>query len=123
MPDRNLAFEFEVGESERHSVAFLFTSKHSRHYEFSVGSSEPHDVRIEKTRKALMGASRLRSAWPTSTAGRRRATPTPPAGGVRESAPTLRAVRARRVGRPRSAPGPDRWSLFEERTDALAGVL
>src|SRR5271168_706977 len=64
MPDRLLEFEFEVGESERHSVAFrfdqlwgplkisvdgnpvikkfeMFTLRPTRHYEFSVGSSEP----------------------------------------------------------------------------------
>ena len=78
MPDRLLEFEFEVGESERHSVAFrfdqlwgplkisvdgkpvikkfeMFTLKPTRHYEFSVGSNEPHEVRIEKSRKALVG--------------------------------------------------------------------
>jgi hypothetical protein len=78
MPDRHLDFEFEVGESERHNVAFkfdqlwgplkisvdgkpvikklgMFSLKRTGRYEFSVGSSEPHEVRIEKTRKALMG--------------------------------------------------------------------
>jgi hypothetical protein len=78
MPDRHLEFEFEVGESERHNVAFqfdqlwgplkisvdgkpvikkfeMFTLKPTRHYVFSVGSSEPHEVRIEKSRKALVG--------------------------------------------------------------------
>jgi hypothetical protein len=78
MPDRHLEFEFEVGESERHNVAFqfdqlwgplkisvdgkpvikkfeMFTLKPTRQYVFSVGSSEPHEVRIEKSRKALVG--------------------------------------------------------------------
>lgn len=78
MPNRHLEFEFEVGESERHRVAFqfdqlwgplkisvddkpvikkfeMFTLRPTRHYEFSVGSSEPHEVRIEKSRKALVG--------------------------------------------------------------------
>jgi hypothetical protein len=78
MPDRLWEFEFEVGESERHSVAFrfdqlwgplkicvdgkpvikkfeMFTLRPTRRYEFSVGSSEPHEVRIEKSRKALVG--------------------------------------------------------------------
>jgi hypothetical protein len=76
--DRHLDFEFEVGESERHNVAFhfdqlwgplvisvdgdpvikkleVFSLKRTGRYEFSVGSSEPHQVRIEKTRRALMG--------------------------------------------------------------------
>ncbi|HEX4128053.1 MAG TPA: hypothetical protein VHX67_10780 [Acidimicrobiales bacterium] len=76
--DRHLDFEFEVGESERHNVAFefdqlwgplkisvdgkrvikklgMFSLKQTSRYEFSVGSSEPHEVRIEKSRKALLG--------------------------------------------------------------------
>jgi hypothetical protein len=78
MFDRHLDFEFEVGESERHNVAFqfdqlwgplkisvdgkpvirklgMFSLRRTRGYEFSVGSSEPHQVRIEQTRKALVG--------------------------------------------------------------------
>lgn len=78
MTDRHLDFEFEVGETERHNVAFrfdqllgplqiavdgkpvirkfeMFSLRRVGRYEFSVGSSEPHEVRIEKTRKALMG--------------------------------------------------------------------
>ncbi len=78
MTERRLEFEFEVGESERHNVAFrfdqllgpleisvdgkpvikkfeMFSLRRTGRYEFSVGSSEPHEVRIEKTRKALMG--------------------------------------------------------------------
>jgi hypothetical protein len=76
--DRHLDFEFEVGDSERHNVAFrfdqlwgplvisvdgkrvikkfgIFGLRRTGRYEFSVGASEPHQVRIEKTRKALMG--------------------------------------------------------------------
>jgi hypothetical protein len=76
--DRNLDFEFEVGETERHNVAFhfdqlwgplrisvdgkpvvrkwgAFSFKRTKGYEFSVGSTEPHQVRIEKTRKAVAG--------------------------------------------------------------------
>ncbi|HEX4434782.1 MAG TPA: hypothetical protein VH012_08125 [Acidimicrobiales bacterium] len=76
--DRHLDFEFEVGESERHNVAFrfdqlwgplvisvdgqpvikkleVFSLRRTGRYEFSVGSSEPHQVRIEKTRQALVG--------------------------------------------------------------------
>jgi hypothetical protein len=78
MFERHLDFEFEVGEGERHNVAFrfdqmwgplkisvdgkpvirklgMFTLRRTSRYEFSVGSSEPHEVRIEKTRKALVG--------------------------------------------------------------------
>src|ERR1700722_17194207 len=78
MIDRHLDFEFEVGESERHNVAFqfdqlwgplkisvdgkpvfrklgMFSLRRTSGYEFSVGSSELHQVRIEKTRKALVG--------------------------------------------------------------------
>lgn len=78
MFDRHLDFEFEVGEAERHSVAFqfdqlwgpikisvdgkqvvrklsMFSFRRTNHYEFSVGSSEPHQVRIDKTRKAVVG--------------------------------------------------------------------
>jgi hypothetical protein len=78
MMDRHLDFEFEVGENERHNVAFqfdqlwgplkisvdgkpvirklgIFSLRRTRGYEFSVGSSEPHQVRIEKTRKAVAG--------------------------------------------------------------------
>ena len=79
MFERHLDFEFEVGESERHNVAFRFdqlwgplkisVDGEAGHpevrdvlvcgvpsgYEFSVGSNEPHQVRIEKTRKALVG--------------------------------------------------------------------
>jgi hypothetical protein len=78
MFERHLDFEFEVGEAERHNVAFqfdqlwgplkisvdgqpvirkwgIFSFKRTGRYEFSVGTSEPHDVRIEKTRKALVG--------------------------------------------------------------------
>jgi hypothetical protein len=78
MFERHLDFEFEVGESERHNVAFrfdqmwgplkisvdgkpvirklgMFTLRRTSRYEFSVGSSEPHEVRIEKTRTALVG--------------------------------------------------------------------
>jgi hypothetical protein len=33
----------------------MFTLRRTSRYEFSVGSSEPHEVRIEKTRKALVG--------------------------------------------------------------------
>jgi hypothetical protein len=73
-----LDFEFEVGENERHNVAFqfdqlwgplkisvdgkrvirklgMFSLRRTRGYEFSVGSSEPHQVRIEQTRKAVVG--------------------------------------------------------------------
>jgi hypothetical protein len=76
--DRHLDFEFEVGQSERHNVAFqfdqlwgplkisvdgkrvvskleIFNLRRTSHYDFSVGSSEPHQVRIEKTRKAAVG--------------------------------------------------------------------
>jgi hypothetical protein len=76
--DRHLDFDFEVGESERHNVAFrfdqlwgpleisvdgkrvvkklaIFSFKRTGRYEFTVGSSEPHEVRIEKSRKALLG--------------------------------------------------------------------
>jgi hypothetical protein len=78
MMDRHLDFEFEVGENERHNVAFqfdqlwgplkisvdgkpvirklgMFSLRRTSGYEFSVGSSEPHQIRIEKTRKALVG--------------------------------------------------------------------
>jgi hypothetical protein len=78
MFDRHLDFEFEVGENERHNVAFqfdqlwgplkisvdgkrvirklgMFSLRRTSGYEFSVGSSELHQVRIEKTRKALVG--------------------------------------------------------------------
>src|ERR1700722_5454772 len=78
MAERHLEFEFEVGETERHNVAFrfdqllgplqisvdgkpvirkfeMFSLKRVGHYEFSVGAHEPHEVRIEKIRKALMG--------------------------------------------------------------------
>ena len=78
MVERRLEFEFEVGESERHNVAFrfdqllgplqisvdgkpvikkfeVFSLRPTRRYEFSVGSSELHEVRIEKTRKAIVG--------------------------------------------------------------------
>ena len=78
MFERHLDFEFEVGESERHNVAFqfdqmwgplkisvdgkrvirklgMFSLRRTSRYEFSVGSIEPHQVRIEKTRKALVG--------------------------------------------------------------------
>jgi hypothetical protein len=76
--NRHLDFEFEVGERERHNVAFqfdqlwgplkisvdgqrvihklgIFGLRRTKRYEFSVGSSEPHEVRIEKTRKAVVG--------------------------------------------------------------------
>jgi hypothetical protein len=76
--ERHLDFEFEVGESERHKVAFhfdqlwgplvisvdgkkvvkklgMFSLKRTGSYEFSVGTNELHEVRIEKTRKALVG--------------------------------------------------------------------
>jgi hypothetical protein len=76
--DRHLDFQFEVGESERHNVAFrfdqlwgplvisvdgkpvvkkleVFRLRRTGRWEFSVGSSEPHLVRIEKTRKAAVG--------------------------------------------------------------------
>ena len=82
MPDRNLDFDFEVGEAERHNVAFhfdqlwgplrisvdgqpvvrkfkMFNFKRVERYEFSVGSTEPHDVRIEKDRKAIVGGFRV----------------------------------------------------------------
>jgi len=78
MIDRHLDFEFEVGENERHNVVFqfdqlwgplkisvdgkrvirklgMFSLRRTSGYEFSVGSSELHQVRIEKTRKALVG--------------------------------------------------------------------
>jgi hypothetical protein len=78
MTDRHLEFEFEVGQTERHNVAFrfdqlfgplqisvdgkpvigkfeMFSLKHVGRDEFSVGSSEPDEVRIEKTRTSLMG--------------------------------------------------------------------
>jgi hypothetical protein len=78
MTGGRLEFEFEVGQAERHNVAFrfdqllgpleisvdgdpvirkfeMFSFKRVGRYEFSVGSSEPHEVRIEKTRKALLG--------------------------------------------------------------------
>jgi Fas apoptotic inhibitory molecule (FAIM1) len=78
MFERHLDFEFEVGETERHNVAFewdqlwgpmtisvdgkrvvrklgMFTLRRTSGYEFSVGSTETHKVRIEKTRKALVG--------------------------------------------------------------------
>jgi hypothetical protein len=78
MFDRHLDFEFVVGEAERHNVAFqfdqlwgplkisvdgkrvvrklgIFSLRRTNRYEFSVGSSEPHQVRIDRTRKALVG--------------------------------------------------------------------
>ena len=78
MIDRHLDFEFEVGENERHNVAFqfdqlwgplkisvdgkrvvrklgIFSLRRTNRFEFSVGSSEPHQVRIDKTRRALVG--------------------------------------------------------------------
>jgi hypothetical protein len=78
MTERHLDFDFEVGESERHNVAFrfdqlwgplqisvdgepvikrleIFKLRRTGRYEFSVGSAEQHQVRIEKTRKAVMG--------------------------------------------------------------------
>jgi hypothetical protein len=78
MFERHLDFEFEVGETERHNVAFewdqlwgplkisvdgkrvihkmgMFGLGRTKGYEFSVGSNETHQVRIEKTRKALAG--------------------------------------------------------------------
>src|ERR1700733_14913362 len=78
MFERHLDFEFEVGERERHNVAFqfdqmwgplkisvdgkrvirklgMFSLRRTSRYEFSVGSSEPHEDRIEKTPKALGG--------------------------------------------------------------------
>jgi hypothetical protein len=78
MFDRHLDFEFEVGENERHNVAFqfdqlwgplkisvdgkrvvrklgIFSLRRTNRFEFSVGSSEPHQVRIDKTRRALVG--------------------------------------------------------------------
>jgi hypothetical protein len=78
MFERHLDFEFEVGEVERHNVAFqfdqlwgplkisvdgkqvvrklgMFSLRRTNRYEFSVGSSEPHQVRIDKTRKTLVG--------------------------------------------------------------------
>jgi hypothetical protein len=78
MFDRHLDFEFEVGEAERHNVTFqfdqlwgplkisvdgkrvvrklgMFSLRRTNRYEFSVGSTEPHQVRIDKTRKALVG--------------------------------------------------------------------
>jgi len=78
MFERHFDFEFEVGETERHNVAFqfdqlwgplkisvdgkpvirkwgAFTLRRTSGYEFSVGSSELHQVRIEKTRKVAMG--------------------------------------------------------------------
>ncbi len=78
MADRHLEFEFEVGETERQNVAFrfdqllgplqisvdgepvvrrfeMFSLRRTGRDEFSVGSSEPHEVRIEQTRRALMG--------------------------------------------------------------------
>jgi hypothetical protein len=78
MFDRHLDFEFEVGEAERHNVAFqfdqlwgplkisvdgkrvvrklgIFSLRRTNRFEFSVGSSEPHQVRIDKTRRALVG--------------------------------------------------------------------
>ena len=33
----------------------MFSLRRTSGYEFSVGSSEPHQVRIEKTRKAIVG--------------------------------------------------------------------
>ena len=78
MFERHLDFEFDVGAKERHHVAFqwdqlwgpvkisvdgkpvirklgLFSLRRTSGYEFSVGSAETHKVRIEKTRKAVVG--------------------------------------------------------------------
>ena len=51
MFERHLDFEFEVGETELGMFSLMRTSG----YEFSVGSTETHQVRIEKTRKAVVG--------------------------------------------------------------------
>ena len=78
MFERHLDFEFEVGETERHNVAFqwdqlwgplkisvdgkpvvqklgMFSLRRTTGYEFSVGSDETHQVRIAKTRQAPLG--------------------------------------------------------------------
>ncbi len=69
MADRHLEFQFEVGDVafrfdplqisvDDHPVIRkleMFSLRRTGRYEFSVGSNEPHEVRIEKTRKALMG--------------------------------------------------------------------
>ena len=78
---RHLDFEFEVGETERHNVAFqwdqlwgpttisvdgkpvvkklgMFSLHRTSGYEFSVGTNETHQVRIEKKRKAVVGGVR-----------------------------------------------------------------
>lgn len=79
--DKN--FTFDVGEEEKHHVAFhwgqLFgqvritvddvrvvekttpfalRSPRTRKFEFSVGQTEVHDVVIEKTRKRVLGGAR-----------------------------------------------------------------
>jgi hypothetical protein len=76
-------FAFEVGEEEKHRVAFhwgqlfgqvritvdglqvveknkpfAFRSPRTKKFEFSVGQAEVHDVVIEKTRKRFLGGAR-----------------------------------------------------------------
>jgi hypothetical protein len=78
MFERHLDFDFEVGEAERHNVAFTwdqlwgpmkisvdgkqvvrkrgwFSLRRTKGYEFSVGSTEIHQVRIAKTAQSPMG--------------------------------------------------------------------
>jgi hypothetical protein len=82
----NIDFEFQVGDTEQHRVAFhwgqLFgrvrisvddvevvgenkavrlTSPAVRKFEFSVGDTERHDVVIEKIRKRFLGGARKQS--------------------------------------------------------------
>jgi hypothetical protein len=79
----DIDFAIEVGEQEKHQVAFhwgqffgrvritvdemqvveknkAFTLRtpRTRKFEFSVGQSETHDVVIEKTRKRVLGGAR-----------------------------------------------------------------
>ena len=147
MMDRHLDFEFEVGENERHNVTFafdqlwgpltisvdgqrvvrklgMFSLRRTSRYEFSVGSDERTRCASRRPARRSSAASSPRSAWPMSTGGKRRVTPTPPDGGVGESRhEAAPAVGAPGLGVPsRSAPGPDRPSLLEEGADALAGV-
>ena len=98
---RHLDFDFEVGEAERHKVAFTwdqlwgpmkisvdgkpvirklgwFSLRRTKGYEFSVGSSEMHQVRIAKTARRRSAASRRRSVSPMSMVRRSVATRTPP---------------------------------------------
>jgi hypothetical protein len=82
----DIDFVFEVGDTEKHHVAFhwgqlfgrvritvdftevvqenkalRFTSKPVRTFEFSVGDTETHAIVIEKTRKRFLGGARKQS--------------------------------------------------------------